>query len=54
MLSWLLLSSCGDSNLLNSKQIKEIMEHCIPELKVPSKVDIATGMNWGYTDDFKS
>ena len=36
------------------KQIKEIMEHCIPELKVPSKVDIATGMNWGYTDDFKS
>jgi DNA polymerase I-like protein with 3'-5' exonuclease and polymerase domains len=36
------------------KQIKKIMEHCIPELKVPSKVDIATGMNWGYTDDFKS
>ena len=36
------------------EQIKKIMEHCIPELKVPSKVDIATGMNWGYTDDFKS
>ena len=33
------------------KEIKEIMEVCIPELKVPSKVDISTGMNWGQTND---
>jgi hypothetical protein len=26
------------------------MELCIPELKVKSKVDIATGMNWGDAD----
>ena len=34
------------------KEIREIMEVCIPELKVPSKVDIAVGKNWGQTDDF--
>ena len=32
-------------------EIKKIMEVCIPELKVPSKVDISTGMNWGQTND---
>ena len=31
-------------------EIKGIMELCIPELKVKSKVDIATGMNWGDAD----
>tara|TARA_R100000900_G_scaffold45276_1_gene36481 strand:+ start:2312 stop:4195 length:1884 start_codon:yes stop_codon:yes gene_type:complete len=36
------------------KEIKDIMEVCIPELKVPSKVDIATGMNWGQTNDSKN
>tara|TARA_R100000781_G_scaffold114387_2_gene85055 strand:- start:329 stop:2212 length:1884 start_codon:yes stop_codon:yes gene_type:complete len=36
------------------KEIREIMEVCIPELKVPSKVDIAVGKNWGQTDDFNS
>ena len=35
------------------KQIKEIMENCIPELKVPSKVDISIGKNWGQTDEIK-
>ena len=33
------------------KQIKKIMENCIPELKVPSKVDISIGKNWGQTDE---
>ena len=33
------------------KQIKKIMETCIPELKVPSKVDISIGKNWGNTDE---
>ena len=36
------------------KDIKKIMEVCIPELKVPSKVDIAVGKNWGQTNDIKS
>ena len=35
------------------KQIREIMENCIPELKVPSKVDISIGKNWGQTDEIK-
>ena len=29
------------------EEIKNIMEHCIPELKVPSLVDVATGKDWG-------
>jgi len=28
-------------------EIKEIMEKCIPELKVPSKVDVEIGKSWG-------
>ena len=32
-------------------EIKTIMENCIPSLKVPSKVDISIGNNWGHTDE---
>ena len=31
----------------DSKRIREIMENCIPELKVPSKVDVAINKDWG-------
>jgi len=31
-------------------EIKKIMENCIPELKVPSLVDIAIGDDWGSAD----
>tara|TARA_A100001515_G_scaffold144377_2_gene148242 strand:- start:1175 stop:1513 length:339 start_codon:yes stop_codon:yes gene_type:complete len=31
----------------NIKEVKEIMEHAIENLKVPSKVDIALGSSWG-------
>ncbi len=31
----------------DSDQIREIMENCIPELKVPSKVDVAINKDWG-------
>jgi DNA polymerase I-like protein with 3'-5' exonuclease and polymerase domains len=33
-------------------EIKTIMENCIPTLKVPSKVDIVVGDNWGHTDEY--
>ena len=28
-------------------KIKEIMEHCVEKLKVPSKVDVECGDSWG-------
>ena len=31
----------------DSERIREIMENCIPELKVPSKVDVAMNKDWG-------
>jgi DNA polymerase I-like protein with 3'-5' exonuclease and polymerase domains len=31
----------------DSERIREIMENCIPELKVPSKVDVAINKDWG-------
>ena len=31
----------------DSERIREIMENCIPELKVPSKVDVAISKDWG-------
>jgi len=31
----------------DSDKIREIMENCIPELKVPSKVDVAINKDWG-------
>ena len=31
----------------DSERIREIMENCIPELKVPSKVDVAMSKDWG-------
>jgi len=31
----------------DSEKIREIMENCIPELKVPSKVDVAINKDWG-------
>ena len=27
--------------------IKELMENCIPELRIPSKVDVGLGESWG-------
>ena len=27
--------------------IKELMENCIPELRIPSKVDVGLGASWG-------
>ena len=35
----------------DSDVIKKIMEDCIPELKVPSKVDVAIGDDWGSAHD---
>ena len=31
----------------DSERIRKIMENCIPELKVPSKVDVAINKDWG-------
>lgn len=31
----------------NIKDIKETMENCFPELKVPSRIDVGIGENWG-------
>ena len=31
----------------NIKDIKETMENCFPELKVPSRIDVVIGENWG-------
>ena len=31
----------------DSERIREIMENCIPELKIPSKVDVAINKDWG-------
>ena len=31
----------------DADKIREIMENCIPELKVPSKVDVAINKDWG-------
>ena len=28
-------------------KIKDIMENCVPEMKIPSKIDVGTGINWG-------
>jgi len=33
------------------EEIKKIMEHCIPEMKVPSLVDVAIGKDWGTAHD---
>jgi len=33
------------------EEIKKIMEHCIPEIKVPSLVDVAIGKDWGTAHD---
>jgi DNA polymerase I-like protein with 3'-5' exonuclease and polymerase domains len=33
------------------EEIKKIMEHCIPEMKVPSFVDVAIGKDWGTAHD---
>jgi DNA polymerase I-like protein with 3'-5' exonuclease and polymerase domains len=31
----------------NIKDIKETMENCFPELKIPSRIDVGIGENWG-------
>ena len=31
----------------NIKEIKQTMENCFPELKVPSRIDVGVGNNWG-------
>ena len=28
-------------------EIKTIMENCVPEMKVPSRIDVGSGANWG-------
>jgi DNA polymerase I-like protein with 3'-5' exonuclease and polymerase domains len=35
----------------DQEEIKKIMEECIPELKVPSLVDVAIGKDWGSAHD---
>lgn len=30
-------------------EIKDLMEHCAPGLKIPSKVDVGLGANWGLS-----
>ena len=29
------------------KEIKDLMENCIPDLQIPSRIDVGTGTNWG-------
>jgi DNA polymerase I-like protein with 3'-5' exonuclease and polymerase domains len=29
------------------KNIKKIMENCFPEMKIPSRIDVGVGENWG-------
>ena len=29
------------------KSIKSIMENCFPEMKIPSRIDVGVGENWG-------
>ena len=29
------------------KNIKDIMENCFPEMKIPSRIDVGVGENWG-------
>jgi len=31
----------------NIKEIKQTMENCFPELKVPSRIDVGVGKDWG-------
>ena len=28
-------------------EIKDIMENCVPEMKIPSRIDVGLGDNWG-------
>jgi len=38
----------GDSyNQEQVKEIKHLMENCVPDMKIPSRVDIGIGENWG-------
>ena len=30
-----------------SANIKRIMENCVPDMKIPSVIDIGVGVNWG-------
>jgi len=50
MLSWLLLSSCGDSNLLNSKQIKEIISDTLKDIDLHSDEAVSLIYNTGLVE----
>ena len=50
MLSWLLLSSCGDSNLINSKQIKEIISDTLKDIDLHSDEAVSLIYNTGLVE----
>lgn len=50
MLLWLSLSSCGDSNLLNKEQIKEIISDTLKELDLYSDDAVSLVYNTGLVE----
>ena len=41
---------CFSINDDQVKEIKDLMENCIPELQIPSRIDVGTGTNWGNVE----
>jgi DNA polymerase I-like protein with 3'-5' exonuclease and polymerase domains len=42
---------CFSINWLEEEEevtkIKDLMENCVPDLRVPSRIDVGIGDNWG-------